>query len=373
MKITRRTFLATTSAAFLLPKTAKPQTAMSITAAVGTQHIGPKDFPDTEIWGYDGAVSGPTIRVPQGARVTRQFVNELPQASSIHWHGVRIDNKMDGVVGLTQDAVEPGDSFIYDFTVPDAGTYWYHPHNRTWEQMARGLYGPLIVEESNPPEVDRDEVFMIDDWRLTPDGSIDADFGPSMDWLHGGRFGNWVTINGKEPDKHPVSHNERLRLRLINVSNARIYDLGLDGLEGWIIALDGQPLDAPIKANRLTLAPAQRADLILDVTAVEGDTGALVMQIQDELYYLAYFPVEGSARETRMPEPDALPANPVPALGDLETALSVDLLMEGGAMGQMRGAMMNGEMKTMDELVANNLIWALNGEAGLPVEPMITA
>lgn len=373
MNITRRAFLATTTAAVVVPKASLAQTPISLRATKGMQHIGPEGFPDTEIWGYDGTVAGPTIRVRQGARVTREFVNELPQGSSVHWHGIRIDNKMDGVVGLTQGAVPTGDTFLYDFTVPDAGTYWYHPHNRTWEQMARGLYGPLIVEEANPPEVDRDEVFLIDDWLLTRDGAIDESFGPSMDWSHGGRSGNWITINGKAPAKHPVQHNERLRLRLVNVSNARTYDLAISGLEGWIVALDGQPLDAPVQADRLTLAPAQRADFILDVTAAEGSEGLLVMQNGDGVYPLAKFSVDGSAREVRMPAPDALPANPVPALGDLETARRVDLLMEGGAMGRMQGAMLNGEMKTMGELVSNDLFWAFNGVAGLPDEPLLTA
>ncbi|MGE4610015.1 MAG: multicopper oxidase family protein [Paracoccaceae bacterium] len=337
------------------------------------QHIAPEGFPDTKIWGYDGGVPGPMIRVPQGGRITREFVNDLPQGSSIHWHGIRIENKMDGVVGLTQEAVAPGDTFNYDFTVPDAGTYWYHPHNRTWEQLARGLYGPLIVEEATPPEVDSDVVFLIYDWRLTQDGKLNESFGPSMDWSHGGRVGNWVTINGRAPATHPVQQYDRLRLRLVNVSNARIFELALDGLQGWIVALEGQPLDEPVVADQLTLAPAQRADMILDVTAVEGREGSLVMQTGGEVFYLAHFPVEGKTRDSRMSAPAALPPNPVPALGDLKTARRVDLLMEGGAMGRMRSAKLDGETKTMGELVESNLFWALNGVAGLPKEPLLTA
>ncbi len=373
MQVSRRNFLATTAAAAILPNLSSAQTPTILRARTGMQHIAPEGFPDSAIWGYDGGVPGPLIRVPQGARITRQFVNDLPQGSSVHWHGIRIDNKMDGVVGLTQDAVAPGDTFDYDFTVPDAGTYWYHPHNRTSEQMARGLYGPLIVEEANPPEVDRDDIFLIDDWRLTPDGKIDESFGPSTDWSHAGRIGNWVTVNGRAPTTHPVRQFERLRLRLVNVSNSRIFDLALDGLQGWIVALDGQPLEVPVEADRLTLAPAQRADMILDVTAAEGEEAALVMQDRGAIFFLAQFPVEGQAREARMSAPKALPANPVPALGDLETARRVDLLMEGGAMGGMRGALIDGEMKTAGELMNNNLFWAFNGVAGLPEKPLLTA
>ncbi len=373
MQLSRRNFMASTAAAALLPNISVAQSATVLRAVPGMQHIAPEGFGETDIWGYEGGVPGPLIRVPQGGRITRTFLNDLPQGSSVHWHGIRIDNKMDGVVGLTQDAVEPGDTFSYDFTVPDAGTYWYHPHNRTWEQMARGLYGPLIVEESNPPEVDRDDIFLIDDWRLNRDGKIDESFGQPMDWSHAGRIGNWITVNGRAPAVQTVKQNERMRLRLVNVANARIFDLALDGLQGWIVALDGQPLDKPIAAERLTLAPSQRADLIVDVTAAEGENAALVMLDRGEAFYLAQFTVEGRARDAQMPEPEALPQNPVPALGDLETAQRVDLLMEGGAMGQMRGAVMNGEAKTMGELAENGMFWALNGVAGLPDEPLLTA
>ena len=122
MTISRRNFLATTAAAAILPNISVGQTPTVLRARSGMQHIAPDGFPDTEIWGYESGVPGPLIRVPQGARITRTFVNDLPQGSSVHWHGIRIDNKMDGVVGLTQDAVPTGDTYLYDFEVPDAGT-----------------------------------------------------------------------------------------------------------------------------------------------------------------------------------------------------------------------------------------------------------
>ncbi|OUS06261.1 copper oxidase [Rhodobacterales bacterium 52_120_T64] len=373
MTITRRNFLASTAAATLMPNISIAQARRVLRARTGLQHIAPEGFPETDIWGYEGGVPGPVIRVPQGRKVSRKFFNDLPQGSSIHWHGIRIENAMDGVVGLTQEAVAPGDSFDYDFTVPDAGTYWYHPHNKTWEQMARGLYGALIVEESNPPEVDQDEIFLIDDWRLTQEAEIDESFGQLMDWSHGGRIGNWITVNGSAPGDHAVRQHERLRLRLVNVANSRIFNLEVEGLQGWVVALDGQPLDEPFTANQLTLAPAQRADLIVDVTAAAGEKGALVMHDRGNTFRLASFHVDGVARPSRLKESQSLPQNPVPALGDLQTARRVDLLMEGGAMGRMREAMMAGKMQSMSQLSSKGQFWAFNGAVGLPDVPLLEA
>ena len=136
--------------------------AMVLRASPGTARLAPSGYPETPIWGYEAQVPGPTIRVPQGQHVARRFVNELPQGSTVHWHGIRLANAMDGAPGVTQQPVEPGQDFLYDFVAPDAGTYWYHPHERAWEQMARGLYGALVVEEPEPPAVARDEVLLID-------------------------------------------------------------------------------------------------------------------------------------------------------------------------------------------------------------------
>jgi FtsP/CotA-like multicopper oxidase with cupredoxin domain len=162
-----------------------------------------------------------------------------------------------------------------------------------------------------------------------------------------------------------------MRLRLANVANARIYTLEAQGMEGWVVALDGMPLDTPQPLGRLTLAPAQRADLIVDVVAEDGGEALLVSHEQDGGYAIATFPVRGEMRPARMGAPPALPANPVPALGPLAPARRVDLLMEGGAMGSMSGAMMGGHMMGMRDLVGAGKVWAMNGMVDMPEEPLI--
>lgn len=372
MRLSRRTFLASTAAALVAPR-ANAGGFTPLRAAKGTAQLAPPEYAPTPIWGYDAGVPGPVIRVPQGGRLSRRLVNELPQPTTVHWHGIRIDNAMDGVPGITQDAVPAGASFDYAFDLPDAGTYWYHPHNRTWEQMARGLYGALIVEEPAPPGVDRDEVLLIDDWRFDADATIHESFGQPHDWAHGGRLGNWVTVNGDGAWQADVKRHERLRLRLVNTSNARIFSLDLKGLAGWVAALDGQPLEAPVVASDLVLAPAQRVDVIVDVTAEDGGEALITSRERDGSYAIASFPVRGKARSDALSQPKALAPNPIPALGDLDAAPVATLRMEGGAMGGMRGAMMGGQQMGPREMAAAGKFWSFNGMAEMPEAPFLQA
>jgi len=131
----------------------KADGGFELTAKPGTANIVGPDFPATEVWGFNGDVPGTPIRIS-------------------------------GVAGLTQPAIQPGESFRYQFTPPDSGTYWYHSHVNAYEQVGRGLYGPLIIDEKEPPVVDRDLVWMIDDWRLLDDASISNDFGAGHDRSH---------------------------------------------------------------------------------------------------------------------------------------------------------------------------------------------
>src|SRR5205807_7387224 len=110
------------------------------------------------LWGYNGQAPGPTIEAVEGDKLRIFVTNKLPEHTTIHWHGIRLPNLMDGVPWLTQPPVEPGASFVYDFRPPDAGTFWYHPHCNSVEQMARGLMGALVVESPDDPAFDADLV-----------------------------------------------------------------------------------------------------------------------------------------------------------------------------------------------------------------------
>ncbi len=348
-----------------------------LTARQGRAPLYSKDGQGTAIWGFDGQSPGPLLRARQGDELKFRLVNRLPQATSIHWHGVRVPNAMDGVSGLTQDAVPPDEGFDYVFQAPDAGTFWYHTHNRSWEQMARGLYGVLVVEEPDPPPVDQDIVFVIDDWRLDDSGAIhEASLGDIRDWAHGGRLGNWVTVNGESEHRLEVTAGERIRLRILNAANSRIMTLAFPKHDPTVIALDGQPTGPfPLDGSPLRIAPGQRADLVLDMGLNPGTTSPIREVSGRESISVAHFAYRPDAARPRNPLPPvAAPAsNPIRTDLDPGSAVKADLLMEGGAMGRMAGAMMNGRMMDMRDLVAAGRVWALNGVAGRPVQPLLTA
>ena len=366
--LTRRAFCAGTAGlAGLAAVPLRAQVPSALTARVATAQIAPAGYAPTEVWGYDGLLPGPVLRVPQGGRLTRRLVNELPVPTSIHWHGIRIDNAMDGVAGLTQDPVPPGESFDYEFTVPDAGTYWYHAHTNSMEQVARGLAGALIVEEATPPEVDRDEVIFLDDWLLNPeDAQFIEPFAHPMSLSHAGRTGNLLGANGTYDPVIGTRRNERLRLRLINGANARIFVLRLHGLTGWTVALDGMPLAQPEAVEgELILAPAQRIDLIVDVTAGAGEeAGLLHLGDDDSWQVFVRMPVEGSAAATARGAPAALPPNPRMEVPGLDTATRLEMTMEGGAMAGMASGRFEGQEMDFRSLMERGQFWALSKQVG---------
>ena len=375
---TRRQFMANSAAAAGLLAALPAGMARAgsdfeiLEARAAMVQLAPANYPATGIWSLGGTIPGPVMRVAQGARVQKRLLNSLPQPTAMHWHGIRIDNAMDGVPGMTQEAIAPGASFDYDFVAPDAGTYWFHSHNQSVEQVARGLRGALIVEEADPVDVDRDEVLVLDDWLIDPEtGQLDAEYASAHSRSHAGRIGNLVTTNGVFDLGQPVQRHQRLRLRLINAANARIFELGLTGLVGWTVALDGLPLPAPEPvAGNLVLGPGQRVDLIVDVVAEEGETAYLLRAERDGAQSQAAFPVSGQASLARRPDPAALPPNPVAAVDLAGDVAMLDLNMQGGAMGGLRQAVFEGESRSFNQLAQANQFWSFNGTVGITDAPL---
>ncbi len=374
MPLTRRRLLAG-SAAIPFLGTVPGQAATPaeiLTAQAAIVQIAPPEYPQTGVWAYDDQVPGRTLRYRQGDMVDVRLMNGLDQPTTVHWHGLRLPNAMDGVPGMTQPPVAAGSSFDYRFEARDAGTFWYHPHSNSLEQVSRGLAGVLIIDEPDHPDVDADEVIVLDDWRMTEEAQIHDSFDNRHDLSHAGRLGNYITVNGRSEAVYDVESGQRLRLRLINTATARIFDLRVRGLRAWIVALDGMPLPAPVETSEVVIAPAQRVDLFVDVIAEAGEEAILGSVERDGTYALAGFRVSGSSAAAR-PAPVALPPNTLPEVR-LDSARTVPLSMEGGAMrGLPDGAVWKGTRMDMRELAMMDQFWAFNGMAGMTDEPLVHA
>lgn len=333
---------------------------VEISAAPARLSIVREPAQRTDVWCYGNSIPGPEIRLRQGERARIIVRNDLPVNTTIHWHGIRLHNSMDGVPGITQPPIKPGETFAYKFTPPDAGTFWYHPHADSLQQLGRGMSGVLVVDEPSPQPFDRELVWMVSDWRLTSDAQIATSFGSATEAAMSGRIGNTITLNGVVSDEVIVRAGERVRLRIVNGALARIMWLRFDGHRPVVVAIDGQPCDPHEPATgRVLLGPGMRVDLAIDMQGQPRRS----YQIIDEFYPgLAYsiakfvYQDEPPARRRPFEITPSLPRNPLPE-PDLETAERHQLRLQGGMMG---GAMMGrGGMRGM----SHDASWAINGKS----------
>ncbi|WP_108387679.1 multicopper oxidase family protein [Yoonia sediminilitoris] len=345
----RRHFLGSAAAAAIVPcgVLAAPARYQLRAEPVIKQILPPGDGA-TRMLGFNGSMPGPELRVRRGQPLTVAVENGLEDGTAIHWHGIRLDNRMDGVPMLTQKTIPPKATHTYSFVPPDAGTFWYHSHYLSHEQVALGMMGPLIIEEDTPPDVDRDITVLISDWMMQEDGTLVGDFANRHSVAHGGYMGNYAKafLSGQD-----VQIGDRVRFRLINAATNRIFPVTVGGVSGQIVALDGMALATPRPLSDLILAPAQRVDLIVDVT---GRVTFDMITRQDPYLLAELVPVGTNANRTQAPVPPLPPHGlPQPA----EPAQHLTLTMMGGAMGGRHGG---------------DNIWAFNNVSDLPADPFGT-
>jgi FtsP/CotA-like multicopper oxidase with cupredoxin domain len=304
-----------------------------------------------ETWAFNGTLS-PALRIRHGTVLRVRLQNETTLPLSLHFHGVRGPNAMDGVGGLTQAPVAAGKSHEYRFTPPDPGTFLIRPcvPGGSAEPMERGLSGFLIVEEPNPPQVDQDVALLVDDWRLNDDGTL-APFERPVEAAPAGRLGSWLSVNGQAtPQRIEAPPDGRLRLRIANACNARTMRLRFDGLRAHVIAIDGQPTSTfePLKAS-LPFAPGTRYDLLVDLASQAGAAGAVMALIGDGMPLVEI--VTAGDRQPGLPAIAPLAANPkLPEAIKLQNASRKDVVITGdpklpnapwtinGAVGRPSGA-----------------------------------
>nr|WP_315898787.1 multicopper oxidase family protein [Tateyamaria omphalii] len=338
--------MASASALTVLPHYVSAEgDSVTLRAEPVTAQVLPEGEGLTEMLGFNGSMPGPEIRAVQGQPISINVENGLDEGTSVHWHGIRLDNHMDGVPILTQDLIDPGDTKTYSFVPPDGGTYWYHSHYISHEQVARGMAGPLIVAEDTPPDVDDDITAILADWRLDQDGRLTDEFTDMHSVAHAGYMGNFARAFLSQAT---VRIGDRIRLRLINAATNRIFPLELSGATGVVVALDGMPLAEPRPFAGVVLAPAQRADLILDVSGQIH----LEMPTRQGPYNLAKITVDGTNNARRAGA--IVPLSPHNLPKPSEPTQHLVLTMMGGAMGGRHGG---------------DNIWAFNNVSDLQPEP----
>jgi FtsP/CotA-like multicopper oxidase with cupredoxin domain len=294
------------SAAHAQPAATAP--ARVIRAQPRTSFTGASGEASPSLLGYEGTVPGPVLRARRGEELRVRLVNLLSEPTSIHWHGVRVPNAMDGVPGLTQAPVGPGASFEYVFRATEAGTFWYHASLPA--HVGRGLYGALVIEEGETIDVDRDLVLVLGAPVETQSQAQES-----------------VLVNGLRLPDIPVRAGERVRLRLINAGIQRGFSLKLAGFVPWVAAIDGQGVDPFLPhEGRIGVMPGGRIDVFADM---RRDTGAaLLLAGMRDGYPIARFVQDGAGvqlKSKRQPQPAPLPSNPLPARIDLKNAVKAEL------------------------------------------------
>lgn len=209
---------------------------------------------------YNGSIPGPLITVPQGAEITLHFTNNTDVDSTIHPHGVRVANAFDGVAGITQDPVKPGQSYTYTLTFPDAGVFWYHPHIREDYAQELGLYGNIVVTPNTKhywSEVDRQEALFLDDILLV-NGSIAPFSRDRVDHTLMGRFGNTMLVNGSPQYKTSVRQGERVRFYLTNAANTRVFNVAVANTKMKLVGSDNGKYEREEWVDRVMIGPSER-------------------------------------------------------------------------------------------------------------------
>ncbi len=212
------------------------------------------------MYGYNGQYPGPLIKADRGATVIVEFTNEIELPTTVHWHGLRLDNRFDGVPDITQPPVLPGESFTYEVHFPDSGIYWYHPHMREDIQQDLGLYGNMLVA---PPEADyyspvnHEQVLILDDILMDDLGPIPwGDRAPTHALM--GRFGNVMLVNGLTDYELPVERGSVVRFYLTNVANTRTFNVVFGGAPVKVVASDVSKYEREEWVESVVIGPAER-------------------------------------------------------------------------------------------------------------------
>ncbi len=350
MLLTRRHFLYSSLA--LAAASQMPRVVLAESTPERVDHalvVEPTDISliegtTTPAWCFNGGYPAPVLRVRQHQPVRISVTNRLAEPTTIHWHGLRIPIEMDGVPFLSQRPIGPGETFIYEFTPPDAGTFWYHPHMNSVEQLGKGLVGVLIVEEVEDPGFDSEIVLGLKNWHVRPDGSFDLLSRPRYT-ARMGTPGQLLTVNGLQNPDYDVPAGGAVRLRLANLDNTLTYHITSSDPEARILAIDGNPVAQSPLLTEHAMGPGMRLDIGF-IAPGKGETLRLMHQGQP---LVSLTSAAGHLGRASLP---SLPLNPIPE-PDLANAETLPFVFEWDA--SIVPVNHNGEV--------NRVFWTINRKA----------
>jgi FtsP/CotA-like multicopper oxidase with cupredoxin domain len=350
----RRALLAAVLAASSLSST-----AISVTLDIKESRIELRPGLQTDAWTYNGSVPGTPIVVGRGERVRVAAINHLSVPTNIHWHGLEVPNDQDGP-GI---AIEPGETFEYDFIAENSGTYWYHSHQMpVLEQVDMGLYGALIVKDPSDAGYSGDHAYILDDWYLGANGERLP--GTARGMME--RFGNVETVNGRSGigiDPLVLKKGELHKLRFINASTAAVHYLKIKGHQWRVTHTDGHPLAEPYLTDMIALSPGERIDVELSASA---DPSKAYEIVSDDPKLGIRIPVKYAPGSVPAVMSPFVPP-PSRAFPGIEGARVDKTLVLGSAMGASGsgGRMMGGMM-----MGGSGIVWTINGKSYPDVVPL---
>jgi len=248
-----------------------------------------------QMLGYNGSIQGPTLRVPEGSEITINLKNDGDIATTLHAHGVRMGNPFDGVPGVTQKEIAPGETFSYKLKFPDAGVFWYHPHVRTDYALESGLYANIIVtpkESAYWSPVNREIPLMLDDIALDEKGLLPFD-AKVVDHTLMGRFGNVMLVNGETDYTLQAKQGEVVRLYLTNAANTRLFNFTLPGVKMKLVGADVGRYEKETIVDAVLVAPGERR--VVDVFFEKSGEYTMKHQTPDKAYPLGNISVSAES------------------------------------------------------------------------------
>ncbi|MGQ0715071.1 MAG: multicopper oxidase family protein [Gemmatimonadaceae bacterium] len=357
------------------PFAVKRRVELTLTAAPRRLSLLPGST--TEVFAYNGRVPGPTLELREGDRVRIRFRNNLPEPTTIHWHGLHIPFTADG---SPLHPVAPGEMYEYEFTIAPgtAGTYWYHPHphHRTGHQVAKGLYGAIIVRAADDPLAALPErLLVLSDNRFLSDGALDLPAPTTLQAridFENGREGDIVFVNGEVMPTLTIRAGEVQRWRVINTSAARVYRLALEGHTFLHVGNDGGLFEKPVEVSEILLATGERVELLVRGTGTPGSRASL-----QALPYDRYIPQTrpktwNSTRDllsleytTRKPiEPVRLPQT-LRAIPALDTANVTARRLMVLTQGMINGRLMDPDRVDVPSTLGATEIWEIENLVGM--------